>query len=99
MRDLPRYNGLGLPHDYFEEAMERLRTRFLKQPVQGSLTPTPQQDAPIVQQKIDEAARQPAPTKQELSAEDYYNRGRALHDNSDEESGYYTALLLDSGVF
>ena len=75
LRDLPRYNGLRLPHDYFDEAMERLRTRFLKQPAQGEITPAPPQDAPVVQQKIEEAARQPAPTKQELSAEDYFNRG------------------------
>ena len=76
LRDLPRYNGLPLPQDYFEEAMVRLRTRFLKQPVQGDITSAPPQDAPVVQQKIEEAARQPAPTKQDLSAEDAFNRGR-----------------------
>ena len=36
LRELPRYNGLSLPQDYFDAAMERLRTRFLKQPVQGA---------------------------------------------------------------
>jgi Sel1 repeat/TIR domain len=75
MRDLHRYNGLTLPQDYFNEAMDRLRTRFLKQPLEGAITPAPPQDAPVVQQKIDEVARQPAPTTQELSAEDYFNRG------------------------
>ena len=39
LRDLPRYNGLPLPQDYFNEAMERLRTRFLRQPGQGIITP------------------------------------------------------------
>src|SRR5215510_15680856 len=27
LRALPRYNGLTLPHDYFDVAMERLRSR------------------------------------------------------------------------
>jgi hypothetical protein len=75
LRVLPRHNGPTLFHDYFDAAMERLRTRFLKLPARGDITPTPPQDVPVVQQKIDEAARQPAPTKQELSAEDYFNLG------------------------
>jgi TPR repeat protein len=79
LRDLSRYNGLGLPHDYFDAAMERLRTRFLKLPGQGGITPAPHQDASVVQQKIEEATSQPAPTKQELSAEDYFNRAMLYH--------------------
>ena len=55
--------------------MERLRTRFLKQSLHGDILPASPQDAPVVQQKIAEVARQPAPTEQELSAEDYFNRG------------------------
>src|SRR5262249_47653680 len=39
LRDLPRYNGLELPRVYFDAAMERLRTRFLKEPAQGFITP------------------------------------------------------------
>jgi formylglycine-generating enzyme required for sulfatase activity len=59
---LPDYNGLPLHQEYFDAAMERLRMRFLKQPVQGVITPTPPQDAAVVQQKIAKAARQSAPT-------------------------------------
>ena len=59
-------------------------------PTQGIITPAPPQDAPVIQQKIEEAAHQPTPTKQELCAEDYLNRALALNDNSDEEIAYYT---------
>ena len=38
---LPHYQALTLPQDYFDAGMERLRTRFLKQPVQGVITPAP----------------------------------------------------------
>ena len=50
--ELPRFNGLEVPHNYFDAAMERLRTRFLKQPVYGAITPAPLADQPLVQQKI-----------------------------------------------
>jgi hypothetical protein len=64
LRALPRYNGLRLFDAYFTEAMERLRTRFLKASVQGGSTPAPPQDAPVVQQQIAAAAREAAPTIQ-----------------------------------
>jgi tetratricopeptide (TPR) repeat protein len=83
LHDLPRYNGLVLPHDFFDAAMERLRTRFLKLPVQGEITPALPQDTPTVQQKIEEMARQPAPTAQELSAEDSFSRGWAYEKGQD----------------
>ena len=73
--------------------MHHVCPRFLQLPVPGIITPAPPQDTPVVQQKIEEAARQPAPTKQALSAEDYFNRGYALHDNSDEEMAYYTEAI------
>ena len=31
------YNGLTVPDGYFDEAMDKLRTRFLKQPVKGTV--------------------------------------------------------------
>jgi formylglycine-generating enzyme required for sulfatase activity len=47
--------------------MERLRTRFLKEPAQGVIVPAPAQDAPVVQQIIAEVAREAAPTTPELA--------------------------------
>jgi TIR domain len=52
LRDLSRYNGLPLSQDFFDAAMERLRTRFLKLPVLGNITPAPPQNAPGVETKI-----------------------------------------------
>lgn len=75
LTDLARYNALNLPHDYFEEAMTRLRGRFLK-PVAGiHLANTPTTEQPIVQQKIAGAENQPAPSEAQLSAEQLYDRG------------------------
>jgi tetratricopeptide (TPR) repeat protein len=91
--ELPRYNGLTLPHDYFDAAMERLRTRFLALPAQGVIKPAPPQHALVVQHKIEEVASQPTPTKQELSAEGYFNRGYALKDKSNEQIAYFTEAI------
>ena len=83
--ELSRYNGVNVPHDYFDAAMERLRTRFLKQPMYGVIKPAPDHDQVAVQRKIDEVVAQSMPTRKQLSAEDYFNKAMALDDNSDRE--------------
>jgi tetratricopeptide (TPR) repeat protein len=82
---LVRYNALNVPHDYFEAAMERLRSRFLKQPVDSPLTPTPVEDTKKVEEMIDEAANEPTPTKEELSAESLFARAYSKQQNGDLE--------------
>ena len=77
LAELGRYNGLTVPDDYFDAAMDRLRTRFLKQPVYGVIRDAPTSDQPEIQRRVAQAAAQPAPTEQQLSAEDYFNRGVA----------------------
>lgn len=60
---LSRYNALSVPIDYFDEGMAKLRKRFLKKP-HGELQPTPSAERPLVEQKIEQAATQPAPTEE-----------------------------------
>jgi tetratricopeptide (TPR) repeat protein len=85
LSQLTRYNSLNLPHDYFDEAMNRLRGRFLKteEAVQIPLQPTPTGEQPIVQKKIVEAERQPAPDEAQLSAEKYYDLGHRKWETGD----------------
>jgi hypothetical protein len=56
-------NGLRLPADYFDEAMHRLRTRFLKTPEYVRVAETPAADRVEVQRRkaAIEAAPVPAP--------------------------------------
>lgn len=59
---LGRWNGLRLFHDYFDDAIEKLDTRFLKPPAfLVSITPTPVQDHAEVQQRIYQAISQITP--------------------------------------
>ena len=57
---LPEYNGLTVPDGYFDEAMNKLRSRFLKQPVKGSILRASTKDhqfAQAVLRQAHEAAR------------------------------------------
>jgi parallel beta-helix repeat protein len=65
-------NALRIPHDFFEEAMAKLRNRYLKQPIVGAIVPTPTLEQPIVRQFIaaaDAEAKTPTPAKSRYTAE------------------------------
>ena len=76
---LARYNGVNVTNEFFEAAMERVRVRFLSTPQDVELRPTPTGEVPIIQQKIADAAQQPKPTEEELSAEDLFRRALDKH--------------------
>lgn len=90
LSSLPRYNGLPVYHEYFDAAMDSLRSRFLKQPVHAVLIPAPLQDSVIVEQKIAEAASQPSPTAAELTAEQL-----AIRAYEKDEAGDLEGALAD----
>lgn len=58
LEPLLHFNALPVPHEYFDEAMHRLRTRFLKQPVLGQLLPPPPREEAIVRRKIASLVRE-----------------------------------------
>jgi tetratricopeptide (TPR) repeat protein len=95
LADLPRFNGVTIPLEYFDEAMSRLRSRFLKQPVYGAIKPAPASEQPTVQQKIDEVTAQPAPTEKQLDAEEYFNRAilKQRSDDHDRAIADYTEVI------
>jgi len=101
LSELPRYNGPKLYHEYFDAAMEKLRTRFLKQPTQGEIIPTPRREEAEVQRKIEEAATQLAPTEEELTAEQYFRQGYICFESGDFEGAvvnYSHAIRLNPQV-
>jgi len=75
LANLARYNGMELPHNFFDAAMERLRERFLKDPTSGPARPVPPREQVIVERKIEMIVSQPAPTRTELKAEDFFLQG------------------------
>lgn len=91
---LKNYNGLRIPPDYFEAAMERLRTKFLNVPLTAVLHPV----SVSAQQAADEqkAAANAAPTVQEteLTAQQWFERGMAAADPEEKIRAYSEAIRL-----
>ncbi|MDX1993235.1 MAG: tetratricopeptide repeat protein [bacterium] len=87
---LQRHNALTVPHDYFEEAMHRLRTRFLRNPRPVEVIPAPTSEQPEVARIIAGAERQPTPSEEQLTAEQLYDRGHRKWEAKD-----YPAAIED----
>ena len=68
---LPEYNGIRMPADFFEEAMARLRERFLSKPLTVILHPLP----PGAPNKAAQLEQKPAPRVEQLQAEEFFERG------------------------
>jgi hypothetical protein len=47
-----RFNGIDVPHNYFDDAMRKLRERFLKKPTAITITPAPEIELTDVKRKI-----------------------------------------------
>ncbi|MFN8372462.1 MAG: tetratricopeptide repeat protein [Anaerolineae bacterium] len=96
---LPRYNAVKLFHEYFDEALDRLRKRYLKPPEHAvELASIPSTEEAIVERKIEEIASQPIPTRDHLLAEELLWRGHMLHPPNDYDSriaDYSEAIRLN----
>ena len=89
---LRKYKGLSIPPEYFLEAMERLRDRFLNVPLTAVLHPPSRsaECAAIEQKAAAEAA--PAVREEELTAQQWLERGFAAAD-VDEKLRFYTEAI------
>ena len=89
---LKAYNGLTVPVEYFDEAMNRLRTRHLNTAVAAVLHPasTTAAGAATEQQEAVDAA--PAVRPEELTAERWFERGVDASD-VDTKLLYYTEAI------
>jgi tetratricopeptide (TPR) repeat protein len=92
LADLKRYNALGVPADYFLEAMGRLRDRYLSVSLDAVLHPT----SPSIQQATTQqkAAAETAPEvkQEELTAQQWFERGFEAKD-PDEQVRFYTQAI------
>ncbi len=75
LAQLPSYNSIRIPPDYFEEAMTRLRERFLNKPLEVVLHPVPIDQQQEAEEAIRGASNAPNPTSQKIGAEGHFERG------------------------
>jgi tetratricopeptide (TPR) repeat protein len=91
---LKKYNALDVPASYFMAAMERLREKFLNVPLEGVLHPA----SPVVRQATEsqQAAADTAPpvTGEELTAQQWFERGFNTADPDEKIRFYSQAIRL-----
>ena len=91
---LKSYHALPVPVEYFDEAMERLRTKFLNVALDGVLHPA----SSLARQaaKVEQAAAGAAPavTEKELTAQEWFERGLNATDPDEQIRFYSKAILL-----
>lgn len=94
---ISKFSAIEAPHLYFDEAMTRLRTRFLRAPVKGTITPTPLTDNFSVQHKIELNTSQSTPSETQLTAEEFFIRGlkREKNDFDGQIEDYSEAIRLN----
>ena len=95
---LPQYNGVPVPRGYFDEAMTRLRTRFLNKPLDMILQPTPLDEMSVIKQKQTTAEKWTRVTESQLTAEEYFERGFTHYEEDDFQraiADYTDAIRLN----
>jgi hypothetical protein len=89
---LKRYNALSIPADYFAEAMDRLRERHLSVPLDAVLHPASHAATRAVQDQHGAADAAPVVRHQELTTEEWFERGVSESD-PDEKLRCYNAVI------
>ena len=90
--ELSRYNGVEVPHNFFDEAMDRLRMRFLKRPVYLIPTLADEEETEPVVPEV------PARSRTPVSVTDYANRAYERLSNADFDGAvadYSAAIRLN----
>ena len=91
---LKHYNGLSIPPEYFMEAMERLRSRYLNVPLTAVLHPASLSAQRAVTEQKAAAQAAPAVKEEELTAQQWFERGLAATDVDEQLRFYSEALRL-----
>ena len=91
---LKSYNALPVPVEYFDEAMERLRTKFLNVPLDTVLHPA--SVSAVRAAKVEQAAAGAAPTvtEKDLTAQEWFERGFNASDPNGQVRFYSEAIRL-----
>ena len=91
---LKSYNALGVPAEYFMEAMDRLRERFLNVPLEGVLHPASPSAERAAKRQQAAADTAPAVQEEELTAQQWFERGFDTKDLDEKIRFYSQAIRL-----
>jgi tetratricopeptide (TPR) repeat protein len=95
---LPRYNGLEVPMRFFKYAMQELHDRYLSMDVNAVIHPASPSAQAYARQQQQSAEKQDTVTQEQLSAEQYLERGYEKSQSGDKRGAlddYSKALDLN----
>jgi tetratricopeptide (TPR) repeat protein len=92
---LGRYNGLGVPPEYFDAAMRKLRQKFLNVPLEGVLHPSSDAAKSAAKTQRTAAGAAPPVRAHELTAQEWFERGCGAVDLDEQLRCYGEAIGLD----
>src|SRR6476660_9143229 len=93
---LKKYNALDVPASYFLAAMERLREKFLNVPLKGVLHPASASAKRATKKQQAAADTAPAVQEEELTAQQWFERGFDTKDLDEKVRFYSQAIRLKS---
>ena len=91
---LRRYNAIVIPSDYFSQAMERLRDRYLNVELDAALHPASSVARDAATEEKDAAQLAPAVAEEELTAQQWFERGFNAVDLDEKLRFYGNAIRL-----
>ena len=91
---LTRYNALPVPAEYFDEAMGRLRERYLNVPLDTVLHPSSPVAGDFARQQQRAATLAPAVEERELTAQEYFEQAFEANDPGEALRLYSSAIRL-----
>jgi tetratricopeptide (TPR) repeat protein len=94
MARLKSYNGLNVPSDYFNEAMDKLTNRFLNTPLDGVLHPLSKEARKGADSQKAAVKKTEKVTENELSAEEWFEKGYKTTDPDEQIHCYSEAIRL-----
>lgn len=94
LAQLREYNGMGVPAEYFDAAMDKLCARFLKVPLDAVIHPASPTARRAAASEKAEAVAAPAVPEKELSAQEFFERGYRAADAESKIHFYTEAIRL-----
>jgi WD40 repeat protein len=92
---LKQYNSVRIPPDYFDEAMERLRSRYLNVPLNAVLHPASIQAQQAATEQKAAADAAPEVQQEELTALQWFERAVTATDDDEKLRCYTEAIRLN----
>ncbi|MGB8772174.1 MAG: tetratricopeptide repeat protein [Candidatus Korobacteraceae bacterium] len=91
---LKQYNAMGVPAEYFDAAMKKLREKYLNAPLDAVSHPASPAAREAASEQKAAAAAAPAVAEEELTAQQYFERGFNAKDLDEQVRLYSEAIRL-----